>query len=408
MRTWGAVLTKVTINQFRSCHDVTLSDLGAVVVLIGRNGAGKSNILRSVMWAVDVALRSLEPERYEAPRSVTLEFRIRDFLYRYSVETKVENRRRPVTPPQRAITFSESISVQTPGNDWRQLAVRRGDEVELTGGAVFRLGGDVPFLMILLAYPSVGEDVSQHLRGIEGFLKRVRYYPFDEPNDSSESVIISKRAYQSWLASSGDSRGTDTSVLMKLLHMKLSRPDDFEEVFSILGADGLGILNGLSVKEYPTKGSLTKSGEDSDLFVYFISRFYPATGSPGERHDPWLSFDDLSLGTRRIIRIVVAMIFDQSSVMLIEHPEDGIHRGLTRKLFGQLRSYSDRAQVILSSHSGLVLDDLRDDTGAVRLVMMENGATKAHALSPGEAAQARKYIDEDGAFSEFIESRFDL
>ena len=102
------------------------------------------------------------------------------------------------------------------------------------------------------------------------------------------------------------------------------------------------------------------------------------------------------------------MIFDHSSVMLIEHPEDGIHRGLTRKLFGLLRSYSDPIQMIMSSHSDLVLNELRDETGAVRLVLMEDGVTKAHALTPEQSEQARKYIDEDGTFSEFIEFQFDL
>jgi predicted ATPase len=44
------------------------------------------------------------------------------------------------------------------------------------------------------------------------------------------------------------------------------------------------------------------------------------------------SYDELSLGTRRVLHLIVSLILDRSSLMLVEHPEDSIHRGLMRKL----------------------------------------------------------------------------
>ena len=78
-------------------------------------------------------------------------------------------------------------------------------------------------------------------------------------------------------------------------------------------------------------------------------------------HSGSLDFEDLSAGTRRLIRLLVSLIFDQSNVMLVEHPEDSIHRGLLIKLLDILRGYSDQSQLILSSHSSVVFNTLRSN-----------------------------------------------
>ena len=45
------MLKSVQLQEFRSCHDVSIDNVGPLTVLIGRNGAGKSNILRGIEWA---------------------------------------------------------------------------------------------------------------------------------------------------------------------------------------------------------------------------------------------------------------------------------------------------------------------------------------------------------------------
>ena len=113
-------------------------------------------------------------------------------------------------------------------------------------------------------------------------------------------------------------------------------------------------------------------------------------------------FNALSAGTQRIVRLIVSLIFDQSSVMLIEHPEDSIHRGLLRKVIDVLQGYSDQHQMILSSHSAVVFDTL--DPMAVRLVTMENDATKVRKLTPDELRAAKLFMEEEGSLSDFIET----
>ena len=88
--------------------------------------------------------------------------------------------------------------------------------------------------------------------------------------------------------------------------------------------------------------------------------------------------------------------------MLLEHPEDKIHPGLLRKLIGLLQTYSDETQVIIASHSAAVFNSLGPES--LRLVTMEEGETKARALSPDEIDVVGKYLEEEGSLSDFLET----
>jgi predicted ATPase len=115
-----------------------------------------------------------------------------------------------------------------------------------------------------------------------------------------------------------------------------------------------------------------------------------------------VGFDQLSAGTRRIVRILVSALFDNSSVMLIEQPEDGLHQGLATKLIGLLRQNALPAQLILSSHSSAVLNSMEPEE--VRLVSLNHGATIAKALTTDELRVAEKFMNDDGPLYDFLET----
>ena len=51
------MLTSIHIKNYRSCFDTKIESLGNVTALIGRNGAGKSNILRAIEWLSQAACK---------------------------------------------------------------------------------------------------------------------------------------------------------------------------------------------------------------------------------------------------------------------------------------------------------------------------------------------------------------
>ncbi|RKZ51827.1 MAG: hypothetical protein DRR08_28875 [Candidatus Parabeggiatoa sp. nov. 2] len=46
---------RIHIQNFLSCQDVVIDDMRGFTALVGRNGSGKTNILRAIQWAVESA-----------------------------------------------------------------------------------------------------------------------------------------------------------------------------------------------------------------------------------------------------------------------------------------------------------------------------------------------------------------
>lgn len=404
------MLQKVVIEHFRSCENVTIDHIGPSLVLVGPNGSGKTNILKAILWAARAAL-SDEPvvslsDWDGSARSITLDFLGGEIAYRYFLE--IPHGSGPTTdelgnllPP-----ITEAISVSDGAGGWDDLATRSGAEVSVTGPSVFTMAPSTPFLSFLISNLPLDHPILIHLRPLRRYLQSIRYYPLDEPAESTEKTFLSDKVYRRWLAEYRDPTKADQSAVLKLLQMHLTNQDDLAEVEDILGS--LGLIDEISIKPLDIPDPLVKVGAaDGAQTLYSIT--FHAVGAGGEGNggpSGWFAFEALSLGTRRVIRMVVSMIFDRGSVMLIEHPEDGIHRRLTASVFGTLRSYTNPSQIIVASHSPLVFDML--DPEEVRLVTMSRGKTEVHALPSEEIDQARRYSDQVGSLSEFLEIRHDL
>jgi hypothetical protein len=184
--------------------------------------------------------------------------------------------------------------------------------------------------------------------------------------------------------------------VMRLIHMSQHEQEQFKELKSLMGPDGLGLLQDIEVQSFklPTSGKKVV-GDKSDLF-YFV-RLLPL----GAGDDSWRNYTEVSFGTRRLLRILVSMLSDKSTVMLLEQPEDGIHPGLLHKLMPLLKAYSDQCQFIVASHSPAIFNRLSPNE--IRLVELSNGLTKLRALTPEEVAGAEQFISQDGPLSDFIE-----
>jgi predicted ATPase len=96
------------------------------------------------------------------------------------------------------------------------------------------------------------------------------------------------------------------------------------------------------------------------------------------------------------------MLYDESSVMLLEQPEDGLHEGLTTKVLGLLRTNAPPAQLMFASHSSALLNTLKPEE--IRLVSLQNGYTAARKLTPKELRVATNFMNEEGPLSDFLET----
>ena len=392
---------RIHIKNFLSCQDVILDNLEGMTVLIGRNGSGKTNILKAIQWAANCATSNQPIEYIIKYPSTQINFIIilDKNYFRYQLEATfiqgMDNN------PQTSL--NERLDIQSQTGEWQNIIVRQGDIIRIWGhDTEIQTNTAMPSLPVLTALMPQKPVVKQ-ISSVIKFLKAVCYYPLDEPNQLNTEIgsngYVRHLDYIEWLNKYNNNRSEpNTSVIMRLLHLFLAEPKAYEELNTLLGINGLDIIEKIDIVPHPFP--VRDKGDDKGNELYFIE-FLPSSNR-GTSTSNYFNYHALSFGSRRLLRILVSVIYDQSAVLLLEQPEDGIHIELLHKMIPLLKSYSEQGQFILASHSPDILNRLEPQE--IRLVTMEKGVTYLRSLDKTEIATAHQFIREQGTLSDFIET----
>ena len=372
-------LESIRIENFRTCRSVELSNLGHLTVLVGKNGVGKSNILQGIEWVARAA-SSINPVPQDT-LNCKMVFRADNKRYFYTFAA--------LPRANGEFDFKETLDLQASEEQVTRIASRiNQDAYDQDGERIADINKATPLM------PALGALLSQSIakQGILSslnFVRGVKYYSLDEPGfyvEQEHRSFISRSFYDKWISAKPMSVSPMDDVMMRLLHMWIERHDDFEELDSILGSHGLGIIDRVLIKRVKSDG-------------YF---FYILPGQEWGSVIAKLDYGKLSYGTRRVINLLVSIFYDKSSVYLFEQPEDGIHPELLYKLIDLLRGYPDKGQIIMASHSSALLNELRPEE--IRLVTMTGGETQVRALSDSELKGAKLFLEQEGPLSQYLES----
>ncbi len=260
-----------------------------------------------------------------------------------------------------------------------------------------------PAVAALNAILPSDDPFQSHLQRIMAFFRGVHYYSLDDEPDAKDE--ITDREYLEWKFRHESEGEPADSVPMRLINLWKEDADRFHELASLLGADGVNVVESIEIFQGRVLAPSSRpDGRGQPTSEGFTPVFRPSTlmgGAPGV-----YPFSALSVGTRRVIRIVTSMLFDKRSLMLLEHPEDSIHPGLLRKLIDLMRSYSGDTQMLFTTHSPEVLDILKPEE--ILLATAPGGSTKIRRLTGPEIDRARLFLRDDGSMSDFLESEGDL
>lgn len=399
----------IDIRKFRSCYDVRLSSLREILVLIGRNGAGKTNVLKAIQWASQFAGGNFDKNNATSRRlhandgDVALTFTVQGQTYCYELKRNTTyNFPNNEKAPEINIDLEEKISVCIDGKN-TTLILRRGEKVELTPWpnehiVSFEIANStsvVSALQSLFPEKSYYRTVASN---IQQFMLSVKYYPLHNFEEIAEDVAITGQAYKKWRTAKFRELNSLSSLVYTLIHMKEEREDSFNELNSLMGPNGLGLLEEIKVISHRFGGAATDLFVDTTDNTYHLVRFQIHNESGTNPFGYQIS--DLSFGTTRILFLLVSLLYDRATVSLVEQPEDGIHVALIDKLIPLLRSYANDSQFIVASHSTAILN--RSEPEEIRLVSNHNGTTHLRALSAEELDAAASYLEEDGPLSDFL------
>ena len=117
-------------------------------------------------------------------------------------------------------------------------------------------------------------------------------------------------------------------------------------------------------------------------------------------NDKWLYWEQLSDGTRRLFYIFFSILNSNSKLIFLEEPELGIHPHQLSRLMDFLREQSRSKQIVITTHSPQVLNELKEDELDRIIVTRYEGAergTQMYHLSEEEKGYALDYM-KNGAF----------
>lgn len=119
-------------------------------------------------------------------------------------------------------------------------------------------------------------------------------------------------------------------------------------------------------------------------------------------NDKWLTWNQLSDGTKRMIYIITEITF-ANNVVLLEEPELGIHPHQLARLMDFIKEQSETKQIILTTHSPEVLNTLGMDE-LDRIIVArydkEKGTQLRH-LSKEDQEFARNYMKDELFLSDY-------
>ncbi len=388
------------ITNFRSCKETTLNLSDGITALVGKNGVGKTNILQSIGWLAKAAFgwepisrETIWREKGVLGFQTRIQLGTREYDYEFRFTASVLNGQEPSGDLLR-----ENLRLNDDSGH-RILLERNKEELHLpVNNLTARTSQSTAAIPILLSILGDADPTKEFLQDLTSFFRRVAYYGVQLPIE--EIGVVAADQYEEWRASYGANKTLTDSIVMRLIYMSNEDKSLFDEFRALIGPEGLGLIDSIHIENLESPGGAPDSTIEQPIRKWYYPHFCPSAGIGGT--GDYFGFRELSIGTQRVIRMVVSMLFDKRSLMLIEQPEDSIHPGLLRKLLDLFRTYSDRSQLIFSTHSTTVLDML--EPSEVHLVTAPGGETHVRALTGVELAAARAFLNDEGDLSDFYET----
>jgi len=404
-------LKKIEILKYKSCDKTILDVNGNLTVLIGVNGSGKTSILSAIKL-----LKSIATSRhiYEETKSDNLfeTVVIATFIDNtYEVEVKA--------------TFNYDIGSQTQEEissiktEWRiqKIVQRKWLEIpievlilenrlkNINNEEVSRrylshksyekyigLKNETPKEFFLSAAKAVS------------FIMAISYYSatqFSDPHKSPTSVELEEREVNSNYRY-GRRHGPHTNFVMDLVKMQREQNGKYERYLNLIGPNGIGLIDSLAFDEVKFSSEEVNVKSGGKIVTEKRSKLIVVPKiSIGKKT---LSFNQLSEGTFKTIAVLFYILHKDNSLLLLEEPEVCVHHGLLKSVIEVIKNESLEKQIIISTHSDFVLDQVRPDNLVIVSRTNEKGTTAKclnKTLSKNNYKALHAYLEEVGNLGEF-------
>jgi predicted ATPase len=362
-------LRNVKLRDYKSIGDSSIG-LGPLTVLVGRNGSGKSNFIDALRFISD----SLQTSIDHAIRS-------RGVIHGLS--------RRGIADP----VFYITVSVFLPGDQRAIYSIavgsqRNGDFEIASERLLLRSASGEPLghyhvfdgkvADASINQPPAAQRDRLYLVSASGFpefrpvydaLSAMRFYDFNvDVMRKPQAPDVGR-----WLRSDG------SNVASVVARLSREQPESLLRIKQYLCA----IVPGIKSIERVPQGSFETLG-------------FTQKGSSSSGTQEFLS-SSMSDGTLRALGslIAVAQLAGQGpqvSLVGIEEPETALHPAATAALMDGLREATEHTQVIITSHSPDLLDQMDLETDTLLAVALQDGVTRIAPIDKASRSVIRDHL----------------
>jgi len=405
-------LHRLEIHNYKSLRNVAIEPT-PLSVFVGPNAAGKTNLadaidfLRHVYaWGLEKAVaykggyenicyrdsrRSKEPIYFrivlEIPglsfSSPGLEGKPEEF---FLIDHSFGFKARSVGIPSRFAISSEQIIIsrRVPGGPFQEVRRITRDAQGMVQGMsepelevleetfwVEEEEGRLGSLLILLPMVTKVKGFRLPAKSFESLMGSLRVFQLD-PRSCRESGVPTPNP---------DLDRSGRNLPVALDHMKKAFPEKYDAVL----AAAQMVMPSLEAIE--TDWTHTRS----------LALFLKERGI--RRH--WTS-EDISAGTIQMIALLVAAFDPRAPLVVIEEPENSVHPWALRNLVEAFRLASEKKQILLTTHSPILLDQLKPEE--VWVVQKPGTETKIDPLLSFDPALKESWGQGKYTLSEYLDS----
>lgn len=413
-------LQEVSIDGYRSCLQTSFRPNAGLSALIGVNGAGKTNILQAIRL-LDLRRargnrRLMEEDGRLGETAVTAWFTVNEKRVGLKmVFSLAESARRgdelvslSETWNLKSITGSTRWHLMPPlaflreakvGEIGRQYAYVTGSQ-----GVVFHTSrGRELFKLDKEIFGN--EEAIAALMAISEFREGIAYYSASQFTDPTRCPSSFEVDEDGRLAEAVQfSTSTHLKFLHDLYRLRSTKPAQYEEYRKFISRNQLGLISKMTWKEVVLSSNTAEVRSGGK--IHKVKKTKTLVIPKVQIGSAFITFNQLSEGTFKTLALVFYIMTDASRFLMIEEPEVCVHHGLLSRVVGTIKAYSESKQIIISTHSDLLVDDLDPDN--IFVVEIPRTGTRVTPLTSWLGKGGKKalhtYLAEAGTLGEYWRS----
>lgn len=408
-------LLKFTIRNYRSCHLTILSPRKDLTVLIGINGSGKTNLLSAILLMKKFA----RTERIGFHQSSS------DFINRSHINAQFEKKGKKIsirgkiyyTSDNRNIDsvkltdFEWNIEEMTGKNRWIKIPdeiIRYGHDYsylfsDLRKGTTFQ---DFHYGNILYRGSNIRkyltEDVLVSVKNTFRFMRGISYYSASQFSDPSRCPVSlefeDKKPSRQHL---GDTINHE-QFIYDLYNSYNKKTKAYQRFINVIGREGIELVDEIRFDEIdlPSNVVEVRAGGKTKKIVRKRLVVVPTFLIGGKTLSP----NQLSEGTFKTLALLYYVLTDESQLLIVEEPEVCIHHGLLNSIITLIKEESRDKQIIISTHSDYVLDQIEPENVILiekKRVMGTKAQTVTNSMGKKDFKALKEYLKKSGNLGEY-------